>query len=103
MGKVEDQHPLPLKRAEQLFARAINFFRGWRFAGAIGDGHADKRWPVDFWAHEWQDGGGKVALLDPQDAHKRLMSRRFVEVDGTRHHFVADEVSPGVFVFFLPR
>lgn len=89
----------PLKR---MRARAWNRKRGWEFAGAVAEREDDPRWPVDFWLYRWVDTGTQAEVRDPLYGHRRMIRCYFVEADGKRYGFAADELSAGVWGFFLP-
>ncbi|ANU08744.1 hypothetical protein [Paraurantiacibacter namhicola] len=89
----------PIKR---LRAKGFNRKRGWKFAGAVAERQDHPTWPVDFWLYKWVETGTSTELRDPIHGHRRMVRVWFVEADGVRHGFAADELSNGVWGFFLP-
>ena len=86
----------------RLRARQWNERAGWHFAGSFTDREPGTDWPVDFWQYDWVKIGTMAELRDPLYGQRRMVPLWFVEVDGKRHGFAAEEFSNGVWVFFLP-
>lgn len=97
-----DQKPKTANPLKRLRARRFNNKRGWKFAGSVMERKDHPDWPVDFWLYKWVDTGTKVELRDPLHGHRRMVDVWFVEADGKRYGFAANEFTPGVYVFFLP-